>query len=80
MKSSMEVSLYPLGEGDIGPAIGKFIAVLGEHGCAVEPGPMSTLVTGDTPALFDALREAYVGAASNRGVVLVVKISNACPV
>lgn len=79
MISSMEVSLYPLGEGDIGPAIGKFISVLEEKGCSVETGPMSSLVTGDSQTLFEALGAAYEGAASDRGVVMVVKVSNACP-
>ncbi len=79
MKSSAEVSLYPLGENDIGPHISRFIVSMEKRGLETETGPMSTIVRGDTGLLFDALREAYEGAASELGVVMVMKISNACP-
>lgn len=78
MKSSMEVSLYPLGKNDIGPSISRFISILEEQGCHVETGPMSTLVTADSTVLFDAMKQAYDCAASEGGVVVVMKVSNAC--
>ena len=79
MISAAEVSLYPLGENDIGPHIDRFILAMERRGIEAETGPMSTIVRGDTALLFDALREAYEGAALELGVVMVVKISNACP-
>ncbi len=79
MKSSMEVSLYPLGTSDLGPSISRFISILEEHGCQVETGPMSTLVTADSAVLFEAMKRAYELVASEGGVVVVMKISNACP-
>ncbi len=79
MKSSMEVSLYPLGTDDLGPSISRFISILEDRGCHVETGPMSTLVTADSSVLFDAMKQAYESVASEGGVVVVMKISNACP-
>ncbi|MFA5517812.1 MAG: YkoF family thiamine/hydroxymethylpyrimidine-binding protein [Spirochaetota bacterium] len=80
MKSSMEVSLYPLGTNDLGTSISRFISILEEHGCHVETGSMSTLVTADSSVLFDAMKQAYEHVSSKGGVVVVMKISNTCPV
>lgn len=80
MKSAMEVSLYPLHAGDLGPSINRFVSVLKAGGCNVEMGPMSTLVTGESEVIFDSLRRAYEAVASEGGVVVIAKISNACPV
>jgi len=41
---------------------------------------MSTLVTGEAEAVFAALHEAFVAAATTGHVVLIVTLSNACPV
>ncbi|HDP80048.1 MAG TPA: hypothetical protein ENN21_04305 [Spirochaetes bacterium] len=79
MKLSVELSLYPLGEARIGPIIESFIDVLKEDGLEILPGPMSTIITGETDAVFGALRKAYTAAAEKHGVVLVAKFSNACP-
>jgi uncharacterized protein YqgV (UPF0045/DUF77 family) len=76
----MEVSLYPLGTSDLGPSISRFISILEECGCHVETGPMSTLVTAESAVLFDAMKQAYECAASEGGVVVVMKVSNACPI
>jgi uncharacterized protein YqgV (UPF0045/DUF77 family) len=76
----MEISLYPLGTDDIGPSISRFISILEERGCQVETGPMSTLVTADSEVLFDAVKRAYESVAGEGGVVVIMKVSNACPV
>ncbi len=80
MKTSMEISLYPLKTRDIGPTITKFISILEADGCSVEPGSMSTLIVGENDLLFNSLRRAYEAVASENSVVVIVKISNACPV
>jgi len=78
--SSMEVSLYPLGVEDIGTRIYRCIEIFRKYNLAITTGAMSTVITGESDALFRALREAYDAAASMDGVVMVVKISNVCPV
>lgn len=74
-----EVSLYPLKEPDIAADINDFIHQLAGSGVDVEFGRMSSIVTGELPQVFDALKEAYQKIADNRQSVLVVKVSNACP-
>jgi hypothetical protein len=40
---------------------------------------MSTLVTGDDEAVFLSLKELFEQAAQQGDVVMVVTLSNACP-
>ena len=77
---SAQVSLYPLRETRLGPAIERFQRMLEEAGLAVHPGPMSTVVSGEAHAVFAALERAYAAAAETGGVVMCVTVSNACPV
>jgi len=80
MITSMELSLYPLGEPGIGTIINEFIGLLEESDLTVTMGQMSTIVTGESSTLFTALEKAYTMIAERYGIVLVCKISNACPV
>jgi hypothetical protein len=41
---------------------------------------MSTLVTGDGVAVFDALKTAFLRNAAAGHVVMTATISNACPI
>ena len=41
---------------------------------------MSTTVTGEASTVFRALEEAFVQAGVSGRVVMVVTVSNACPV
>lgn len=74
-----QVSIYPLRQASLTPAVEAVHEVLERHGLAPEIGPMSTLAHGDAAATFAALREAFERAASLGGVVMVVTLSNACP-
>lgn len=77
---SAQVSLYPLRQTHLGPAIDEALDAFRRHGLDVQPGAMSTQVAGDEEKVFSALRQAF-GRASQRGdVVMVVTLSNACPV
>jgi uncharacterized protein YqgV (UPF0045/DUF77 family) len=76
---SAQVSLYPLGEEDLSPAIDKALHIFHEHGLDVEPGPMSTLVMGDDETVFAALQAAFRCVAERGRMVMVVTYSNACP-
>jgi hypothetical protein len=41
---------------------------------------MSTVVTGDVDAVFAGLKESFAQAAEQGDIVMVVTLSNACPV
>jgi uncharacterized protein YqgV (UPF0045/DUF77 family) len=74
-----QVSLYPLRQETLSPAIDEALHVFQAHGLNVEPGAMSSLITGDDAAFFAALQEAFVRAAEKSQVVMVATFSNACP-
>lgn len=77
---SAQVSLYPLRQEELSPAISAALAAFRRHELEVQPGPMSSIITGDEGAVFAALREAFCQAAEQGQVVMVVTLSNACPV
>ncbi|MCK4283370.1 MAG: thiamine-binding protein [Candidatus Brocadiae bacterium] len=79
MMIQAEVSLYPLGEPALSPAIEALVRAIENSGCSVETGPMSSLVRGDTGDVFRALESGFEEAARGRRCVMVVKVSNACP-
>jgi uncharacterized protein YqgV (UPF0045/DUF77 family) len=77
---SAQISLYPLEQADIAGSIEGVISVLRERELAHEMGAMSTLTWGDEEAVFGALREAFLQAAERGPAVMVITVSNACPV
>jgi uncharacterized protein YqgV (UPF0045/DUF77 family) len=76
---SAQVSLYPLGQEDLSPAIDEALNIFRHHGLDVRPGSMSTLISGDDAAVFSALQAAFQCAAKKSQVVMAVTLSNACP-
>ncbi len=80
MQIGAQVSLYPLGQADLLPAIQDIWDVLREAGLAVEPGPLSTLVYGEEEAVLRALGEGFRRATARGPAVLVITLSNACPI
>lgn len=78
--ASAQVSIYPLRQERLSTAIEEALHILQEHGLEVQPGPMSTLVRGEDDAIFAAIRSAFGHAAERGEVVMVVTLSNACPV
>ena len=79
MMIQAEVSLYPLKELDIATDINDFLNQLKSTGLDVEFGRMSSIVSGELPLVFDGLKEAFQKTADNSQSVLIIKISNACP-
>jgi len=77
---SAQISLYPLRQEKLGPAIEAVRAALEGEGLAPEVGPMSTVVTGEADQIFAALQRGFEEAAAGGPVALVVTLSNACPV
>lgn len=80
MEVAAQVSLYPLRQRGISSQIERAIAVFSEHGLKVTPGSMSTVVLGDYDKMFDALKQAFQVTAGQGETVMVVTLSNACPV
>ena len=78
MKIDAEVSLYPLRNADLSKPIGAFLDRLQETGLKVDPGSMSSHITGECSDLFRALGDAFQKGAEEGDVVLVMKVSNAC--
>jgi uncharacterized protein YqgV (UPF0045/DUF77 family) len=76
---SAQVSLYPLRQESIGPAIRQAVRVLRHHGLETRIGEMSTLVRGEEQAVFAALEDAFHQAAEGGDTVMAVTLSNACP-
>ena len=79
MNVQAEISLYPLQTQEIGKAIDGFVGGLECAGLTVRKGSMSTTVSGDVDAVFAAAGKAFRTVADNGQVVLVLKVSNACP-
>lgn len=77
---SAQVSVYPLGQAALSPAIDAVVGALRAYPLELETGAMSTIAVGDDEPLFMALRDAMRAAAARGEAVMVVTISNACPV
>ena len=75
-----QVSIYPLRQARLSPAIERAQAAFRAHGLSIQPGPMSTVVSGDDDAVFRALKEAFRETALEAEAVMTVTVSNACPV
>ena len=74
-----QVSVYPLRQASLTPAIEAVREALDRRGLAPEVGRMSTFVRGDSAAVFAALHDAFEHAARTGAVVMTVTLSNACP-
>jgi len=79
MGIAAQVSLYPLRQDHLSPAIGELVGAFQEHGLEARMGPMSTLVWGNDEEVFAALKEGFRRAAARGEIVMVVTLSNACP-
>jgi uncharacterized protein YqgV (UPF0045/DUF77 family) len=77
---SAQVSIYPLRQDRLTPAITAMREALEAAGLRPDVGAMSTVVTGEAAAVFAALQEGFVDAGTAGHVVMTVTISNACPV
>jgi uncharacterized protein YqgV (UPF0045/DUF77 family) len=80
MISSAQVSMYPLRQEHVGPAIEMVRLAFEARGLKPEIGPMSTHVVGEGDLIFAALAEAFAKAANESEVVMTITVSNACPI
>ncbi len=79
MKIQAEVSLYPLRTNELSGPIDAFYRSMSRKGVDLELSSMSTLISGDSAQVFEAIQSAFSEVAEEYQVVLVLKLSNACP-
>ncbi len=79
MDVSVQLSLYPLGQRDLSPAIQAVLGVLDARGLPYQVGAMSTVTWGHDRAIFTALQEAFAAATEHGPAVMTITVSNACP-
>lgn len=77
---SAQVAIYPLRQERLTPAISAVRDALTAAGLEPAVGAMSTTVAGEAAAVFGALEQAFAQAGALGHVVMVVTVSNACPV
>lgn len=80
MPAAAQVSIYPLRQPRLSPAIEEALEIFRKYRLDVTPGSMSSMILGDDDDLFAALKEAYQKVSQQGEVVMVVTLSNACPV
>jgi uncharacterized protein YqgV (UPF0045/DUF77 family) len=76
---SAQISIYPLRQDRLTPAITAVSRALQAAGLQPEVGRMSTTVTGEAAVVFRALEEAFIQAGALGHVVMTITVSNACP-
>jgi uncharacterized protein YqgV (UPF0045/DUF77 family) len=74
----LQLSLYPLRQPHVGPAIAGALEAFRSRGLDVRPDTMSTVVIGETGAVFDGLKAAFLRVAALGDTVMVASISNCC--
>jgi uncharacterized protein YqgV (UPF0045/DUF77 family) len=80
MQVSAQISLYPLRQPSLSPAIEEAWKILKERKLDLEKGPMSSMVNGGAEEVFQAIKEVFLKSAELGPVSMVVTYSNACPI
>jgi uncharacterized protein YqgV (UPF0045/DUF77 family) len=79
MNISAQVSLYPLKQQRLSPAVEEAWRILEENRLDLKKGGMSTVVNGLAERVFAGIQEVFMGAAERGALSMVVTYSNACP-
>lgn len=74
----IQVSIYPLREKSLSPALNKFWERLEERKFKFEVNSFATIIWGEEDRIFDSLKEIWKEIAKDRSIVMVVTLSNAC--
>ncbi len=77
---SAQISIYPLRRQSIGESIERALSAIRAHNVNVTTGFMSTVIAGEENEVFSALRDCFRAACAGGNAVMVVTVSNACPV
>jgi uncharacterized protein YqgV (UPF0045/DUF77 family) len=78
-KVHLQLSVYPLRQPHLRPAIEAALRAARDEGVEITVGRLSTLVSGDEPAVFAALRAAFRAAGSSGSTVMVATLSTGVP-
>lgn len=76
---SAQVSLYPLGQENLSPAIAEIWKAFDAHGLEYTSSPMSTVTWGDDDDVLHALKDGFRRAAEFGPAVMIITFTNACP-
>lgn len=79
MSVSAQVSVYPLGQSELDPAIEAVWKAFKSHGLTYQTSSMSTQLEGESGQVFAALQGAFAAASEYGGTVMVITVSNICP-
>jgi uncharacterized protein YqgV (UPF0045/DUF77 family) len=79
MNIQAEISLYPLRKPNLAELIDRFLQHLRRRKLEVKIGTMSSHISGECKDLFSALGIAFEEAANEGEIVILIKVSNACP-
>lgn len=74
-----EVSLYPLRTTDLSEVIDDFVNALSDSPLKCTTHAMSTHIVGESKIVFERISEAFARVSDRSQVVLLLKVSNACP-
>ena len=75
----LQLSVYPLRQPHLRPAIEAALQAAAGEGVDITVGRLSTLVRGDEPAVFAALRAAFRAAGSSGSTVMVATLASGAP-
>jgi catechol 2,3-dioxygenase-like lactoylglutathione lyase family enzyme len=75
----LQLSVYPLRQPHLRPGIEAALRAAAGEGVDVTPGRLSTLVAGDEPAVFAALRAAFRAAGASGSTVMVATLATGAP-
>jgi uncharacterized protein YqgV (UPF0045/DUF77 family) len=78
MKVQAEISIYPLRVKSLSEPIEEFCNILRDNGLEVKTTTMSSSVAGEADVVFASVREAFGKISEKYGVVLNMKVTNAC--
>lgn len=79
MKIQVEISLYPLRIRHLSGVLKKFTDALAAEGLAPKIGGMSTLLQGESSAVFAAVARAFEICGASNSLMLLLKAGNDCP-
>ena len=80
MKISAQISLYPLNQESLLPAVEEAWKIIEKYDITIQKGSMSTVLIGDREEIFNAVKEIFEESSKKGMTVLTVTFSNACPV
>ena len=80
MYISAQISLYPLKQERLSPAIERAWKILEESQLIMKKGEMSTVVSGEAEEVFRVIKEVFLKTAELGPVSMVVTFSNACAI